>query len=338
MTRIAIAAPIRPSAHSGNDVTAARWASLLTELGHSVDVIPVAESAVTEGSVDPEPSAAALLDEAEILIALHGRRSAGTAGWWRNRHHGRPVVVGLAGTDLYVDMPGSAATMENVAAADALIVLQTAAVHRLQRFDPSWALKTHVIHQSVDLPLPARQPPFDEFRVVVLAHLRDVKDPLLAAKAAAMLPPTSRVAVHHGGRAMDDDWLLQASAEAASNARYVWHGELNGAAALELLASAHVLACTSISEGGANVVSEAIAMGVPVVGTRMDGNVGLLGSDHPGLFPVADALAFAELLDWLELSPKALTELGQRSVDRQHLTDPATERAALETLIHSLAA
>lgn len=77
-------------------------------------------------------------------------------------------------------------------------------------------------------------------------------------------------------------------------------------------------------------------MGVPVVGTRTDGNVGLLGADHPGLFPVGDHLAFASMHDWLELSPTALNDLAQRSVDRQHLTDPATERAALGALIRSL--
>lgn len=331
MTRVAIAAPIRPSAHSGNDVTAARWAAHLTDLGHLVEVV-----AVTEDSTAPVLGDAEALDNVEVLIALHGRRSAETAQWWRTRHPGRPVIVGLAGTDLYVDMPSDAPTMANVAAADALIVLQPAALERLHAFDPAWADKTHVIHQSVTQSLPSRTPPFDEFRVVVLAHLRSIKDPLLAARAASLLPPKSRVAVHHGGRAMDDDWLLQATAESAANERYIWHGELNGPAALELLASAHVLACTSISEGGANVVTEAIAMGVPVVGTRMDGNVGLLGADHPGLFPVGDHMAFATMLDWLELSPTALGELAQRSVDRQHLTAPETERQALDTLIRSL--
>ena len=331
MTRIAVAAPIRPSAQSGNDVTAARWAAHLNHSDHAATVVPV-----TEDEAEPTSEAMDVLDDAEILIALHGRRSAPTVRWWQRRHANRVVIVGLAGTDLYVDMPGDAATMSNVAAADALIVLQSAAVERLHAFDPSWVAKTHLIHQSVTGPLPPRRPPFDEFRVVVLAHLRSIKDPLLAARSAALLPPSSRVAVHHGGRAMDDNWLLQASAESASNSRYVWHGELNGEAALELLASAHVLACTSIAEGGANVVSEAIAMGVPVVGTRMDGNVGLLGADHPGLFPVGDHLAFATMLDWLELSPTALADLERRSIERQYLTDPATEQAALDTLIRSL--
>ena len=210
---------------------------------HRLDLLPIDEGA--------EIPAVGKLNDAEMLIALDGRRSSETADGWRARHPDRPVIVGLVGTDLHVDMPSDASTMANVAAADALIVLHPAAAERLHALEPSWADKTHVIHQSVDPPLPPRQIPFDGSRVVVLAPLRSIDDPLLAARAASMLPPTSRVAVHHGGRALDDDGLLQASAEAASNKRYVWHGELNRPAALELLASAHVIVCTSISDGGA---------------------------------------------------------------------------------------
>lgn len=329
MNRIVIVAPLRPG--SGNEVTATRWATHLDDLGHEVEIV-----GVSQHHEAPHPDDVATLDNAEVLICLHGRRSAPTAQWWRTRHPERPVVVGLSGTDLYLDMPSDALTMTNVAAADALVVLQPAARERLHAFEPAWADKTSVIHQSVSIDQPIRHPPFDEFRVVVLAHLRSVKDPLLAAQAASLLPPKSRVTVHHGGRAMDDDWLLQATAESSSNERYIWHGELNGPAAAELLASAHVLACTSLAEGGANVVSEAIAMGVPVVGTRIDGNVGLLGADHPGLFPVGDRLAFASMLDWLELSPTALNDLAQRSIERQHLTAPTTEREALNSLLESL--
>ena len=49
-------------------------------------------------------------------------------------------------------------------------------------------------------------------------------------------------------------------------------------------------------EGGANVVSEAIAVGVPVVGVAHPGSVGLLGEDYPGYFPVGDTEGLAALL------------------------------------------
>ena len=53
---------------------------------------------------------------------------------------------------------------------------------------------------------------------------------------------------------------------------------------------------SSRSEGGANVISEAIVAGVPILASRMDGNVGLLGADYPGYFPVGDTQALARLL------------------------------------------
>ena len=49
---------------------------------------------------------------------------------------------------------------------------------------------------------------------------------------------------------------------------------------------------TSELEGGANVISEALALGVPVVSSRIAGSVGLLGADYPGYFPFGDTQAW----------------------------------------------
>ena len=270
-------------------------------------------------------------------MALHARRSAAVVRWWRNRPTRRPLVVGLTGTDLYIDMPADAAAMASVEDADALIVLQQRAVDRLSGLRPAWGAKSRVVHQSIDpATVPPRRPVGDEFRVVVLAHLREVKDPLLAARAVRLLDPSSRVRIHHGGGALDDDWANAAAAEVAENSRWVWHGELARPDAMELLATAHVLACTSAAEGGANVVTEAIAAGVPVIGTRIDGNTGLLGDDHPGLVPVGDERALSGLLHRLETDPAVLAELQQRIDALAPLADPATERRALAELLDSL--
>ena len=63
-----------------------------------------------------------------------------------------------------------------------------------------------------------------------------------------------------------------------------------------ILAGSQLLVITSRLEGGSNALSEAVASGVPVLSTRIDGSVGLLGPMHPGLFPVGDAAALAGLL------------------------------------------
>ncbi|MEM9034510.1 MAG: selenoneine biosynthesis selenosugar synthase SenB [Actinomycetota bacterium] len=328
MSRIAVVVPIRPTARSGNDVTAARWAGLLTELGHEVVTAPVIEAA------EPDAATAAALADADALLVLHALRSAKVVEWWERRVPARPLIVALTGTDLYLDLPESPAARRSVEAADALIVLQRSAVDRLAGLDPSWAEKARVVHQSVDPALvPDRTPAPDELRVVVLAHLREVKDPLLAARAARLLPDSSRVVVHHVGAALDDGWRAAAETEAAENPRYRWHGELDHRAAMRMLATADVLACTSVEEGGANVVTEALAVGAPVIGTRMDGNTGLLGEDHPGLVPVGDHEALSELLARIEAEPELLAELQGRTDALRPITDPATERTALAEVV-----
>jgi glycosyltransferase involved in cell wall biosynthesis len=254
----------------------------------------------------------------------------------------RPIVVGLAGTDLYADLPDDPTARAAIDIADRLVVLQDAAIERLAAIGAALGAKAHVVYQSVEPPLPERAQPSEEspgtqFVVVVLAHLRDVKDPLLAARAARQLPEASKVKVVHAGHAHDDEWRDRALAEEEHNDRYHWIGEIDRAEALGLLASATVLACTSRLEGGANVVTEAIALGVPVVGTSIEGNWGLLGASYPGLVPVGDAEALATWLHTLETSGGALADLNRRVQARQIITQPATERAAWNSVMSHFA-
>ncbi len=335
MARIVIVAPVRPGMNSGNDVTAGRWADHLRALDHQVEVVSVDELAPSLTG----PTQAAL-SKADVLIALHARRCSTVVDWWTHHRPEQPLIVGLAGTDLYADMPDDLDAMRTVAAADALIVLQSAAVDRLAGFDPRWGAKAHVIHQSVghqsDGNVPERTPQPDEIRVVVLAHLRSVKDPLLAGRAAQLLPATSRIAVHHAGRAHDATWAEAATELSRDNPRYTWHDELAPDAAMQLLATAHYLACTSRSEGGANVVTEAIAMGVPVIGTDIEGNTGLLGADYPALVPVGDEQALSALLHRLETDSNFVAELQRRTDDLAPMTLPQAERDKISALLDSI--
>jgi hypothetical protein len=88
---------------------------------------------------------------------------------------------------------------------------------------------------------------------------RDVKDPLLTACAARLLPAGSRVRVVHAGAALDARLEKLARAEDRANPRYRWLGDGPRTRALRLLAGSQLLALTSRLEGGANVVSEAFA-------------------------------------------------------------------------------
>lgn len=335
--RIAIVAPIRPGATSGNDVTAARWARRLAELGHETSVVPVGADPADQITLGNHGDGAA----ADLLVALHARRCAPAVAWWNATFPDRPIVVGLAGTDLYHDLPDDADARRSLSFATRIVVLQPAAIDRLAGFDGDAASKAHVVAQSVELPdvdgQPLRhRPDPGRFGIAVLAHLREVKDPLLAARAARLVRDGSRVRVDHAGVAHDDAWEKSAREEMDTNPRYHWHGELRRDEALRLLARSTVLACTSRLEGGANVVSEAIALGVPVVGTRIDGNTGVLGDDYPGLVDVGDAPALARLFERLEHDPTLLDDLRRRVTDRRPLTTPEAERDAWSIVLDAL--
>ena len=73
---------------------------------------------------------------------------------------------------------------------------------------------------------------------------------------------------------------------------------------------------SSRHEGGANAVSEALALGVPVLATAIPGSIGLLGEELPGLYPVGDARRLADLLLRAETDPAFLASLAARSCAR----------------------
>jgi glycosyltransferase involved in cell wall biosynthesis len=76
---------------------------------------------------------------------------------------------------------------------------------------------------------------------------------------------------------------------------------------------------------------------VPVLASRVDGNVGLLGSDYPGYFPAGDTRALARLLDRLEREPAFARRLATAVARRAPLFRPARERAAWRRLLAEVA-
>ncbi len=174
------------------------------------------------------------------------------------------------------------------------------------------------------------------FEVCVLGHLREVKDPFRAAAAVRLLPRASRVEVAQVGGALSDEMEAQARAEAASNPRYRWLGEHPRWKAVRVLARCRLLVLTSVMEGGANVVCEALACSVPVLSSRISGSIGLLGEDYPGYFPVGDTEALAALMGRAETDPGFYTGLKARCEAQAPLVDPARERERWDALLKEL--
>jgi glycosyltransferase involved in cell wall biosynthesis len=172
--------------------------------------------------------------------------------------------------------------------------------------------------------------------VSVIGHLRDVKDPLRAAAAARLLPPGSRVRVEQVGGAYTAQWAERARAEMKANPRYRWRGDVSRAEVRRLLARSHAMVISSLSEGGANVISEAAVAGVPILASRMDGNVGLLGGDYPGYFPVGDTRSLARLMQRLEGDPRFARALARAVRARAPLFVARREIAAWRRLLEEL--
>lgn len=309
--KIAITTPKGPASTSGNWTTADRWASLLRESGHEVTV---------SGSWEGEA--------AELLISLHARRSADSIARFAAAHPDRPLVVALTGTDLYRDIREDESARQSLDLAHRLIVLQERGPDELA---PEHRAKTRVIHQSASAA--PRRPDPEGFTVCVLGNLRPEKDPFRAALAANLLPETSGVRVLHAGSAEAEGYEEAAEEHERKIPRYRWLGPAEPAEALKLLGRSRALVQSSVMEGGANAVGEAIASGVPVLASNIPGNVGMLGEDYPGYYPAGDERALAGLMRRAETEAIFYEELRHGVRSRAHLVSRDCERDSLAELV-----
>jgi glycosyltransferase involved in cell wall biosynthesis len=170
----------------------------------------------------------------------------------------------------------------------------------------------------------------------VVGNLRAEKDPFRCALAARSLPFTSRIRITHAGKAHSEKFAGQARALASAEPRYRWLGEVPRWQVRRLLSRAHLLVQSSVMEGGANAVAEALAAGVPVIASRIVGNVGMLGEDYPGYYPVGDERALAMLLEQTETDATFYGLLKARCAARRSLTLPEREREALGDLLEEV--
>jgi putative glycosyltransferase (TIGR04348 family) len=229
----------------------------------------------------------------DMLIALHARKSHSSIASFRSERPHCPLIVVLTGTDVYRDIRSDANAQSSLALADRLIVLQERALDELA---PALRRKAHVVPQSC-MSVLEHTPPKSKFRVCVVAHLREEKDPFRAVRALALLPDAGNLEVVQVGEALDERMRAEARTWQARETRYRWTGSVPHARALRWMAASHALVVSSIMEGGANVISEAVTIGVPVLASKIPGNVGMLGARYRGYFETGDEHALARLIE-----------------------------------------
>jgi len=90
-------------------------------------------------------------------------------------------------------------------------------------------------------------------------------------------------------------------------------------------------------EGSCNAMCEALALGVPVIASRISGLIGTLGDDYPGYFPAEDTQALAEQLRRAETDHAFLSELREHCGQAAKLLAPEREQQAWANLLAELA-
>ena len=264
-----------------------------------------------------------------MMIALHARRSAPSIARFANVCPQRPLVLALTGTDLYRDIRSDAQARQSLALATRLIVLQA---EGLSELSPEHAAKAMVIYQSARTLRPGRRGR-RHFDLVLVGHMRPEKDPLTALRALCLLPPDLPVRLFHIGGALDPGLAAEVAVLGAGDRRYHWLGALPQAATRQLIKRCHLLLLPSLMEGGANVLIEAVTSGVPVLGSDISGNRGMLGADYPGWFPVGDAAGLAALISRAVGDPDYHATLSRRCAERVSLFTPSRECAAVCSLL-----
>ncbi|MEY4729622.1 MAG: hypothetical protein RL020_780 [Pseudomonadota bacterium] len=310
---IVLVSPALKKANNGNWQTAYRWSRFLAPY-YKVSIVP-----------DWRETG----DRPDVMIALHARRSAESIESFAKACPDKPLIVVLTGTDLYQDIRHDASAKRSLELATHLVVLQDEGLHELTEAQQK---KCRVIYQSARelTPVTTTQKNFD---VILVGHMREVKDPLTPMRALSLLPETSLVRLLHIGNAQEEKLRNAATQLEKNNLRYIWLRELTHAQTRQRIKRAKLMVISSLMEGGANVIIEAITSGVPVIASQVSGNVGMLGRDYAGYFPVGESKALAALLDQAEREPKFLKQLKQQCERRMVLFTPERENNAVNALI-----
>ena len=312
--RLVIVTPGLRQANNGNWQTAHRWARMLAPRWR------VTLTDRWQGG-----------DE-HVMIALHARRSAPSIAAWRKTRGPAPLLLVLTGTDLYRDIHQDAQAQASLTFADALVVLNELGARQLA---PALRERCHVVLQSC-AERRALVKTGRHLRALMVGHLRDEKDPLTYLRAAQRLAARADLRFDLIGAALDPALGAQAAALAMQQPNYRWLGALPHAATRRQIQAAHVLVHASRMEGGAHVVIEALRSGTPVLASRIDGNVGLLGGEYLGYFPAGDDVALAAVLQRCRDDPDMLSGLRAQCDSRAALFAPETEAATLRGIVAGL--
>jgi putative glycosyltransferase (TIGR04348 family) len=311
---VCIVSPALADANNGNWQTASRWARMLASHYR----------VMLRDHWKDEP--------ADILVALHARRSAESIERWSRNRPDAALAVVLTGTDLYRDIATDPAAQRSLELADRLVVLHERAVDDLPLRYRGKAVacfqSTHVRATLTKTQL--------HLRAVMVGHLRDEKSPSTYFEAVRGLTHRRDIVLDHIGQALDPALGDKARELEREAPNYRWLAAQSHSTTRSRIQRAHVLVHPSRIEGGAHVIMEAIRSGTPVLATRIAGNVGMLGPQYAGYFELGDAKGLANLLERCRDDPASLEVLRKQCKMRSPLFEPARESATLRAVFDGM--
>ena len=316
LPRVCIVTPALADANNGNWHTARRWGEFLSG---------VADVHITL-AWDGTP--------VDALVALHARRSADSVERFHAARPNAPLALVMTGTDLYRDLQSDPLAQHSLQCASHVVVLQDEGLHTL----PAAArARARSIVQSAP-----RRVRHDQATThtgfVAVGHLRDEKDPLTLMRAARRLTADAAIRIVHIGNPLDAALADEARRTMQACPHYRWLGGLAPAAARRWIARSRARVHMSRMEGGANVVIEAVRSQVPVLASRIDGNVGLLGRDYGGYFETGDDAALAGLMQRFAADAGFAAHLAAQCREREPRFAPAEESRAVRGLLSDMLA
>jgi glycosyltransferase involved in cell wall biosynthesis len=349
MTRridVRILTPFGAASGMGNWRTASRYAQMLRSSGVSAEVFE--PSGIEDACIQTGQRC--------VAIVLNAQRSADEVAAFHRA--GIPVLLVMTGTDLYVSLkpeqkgtPAYGRAEQSLTLASMIVTLQDEARRELLARWPELDGKVHVLLQTS----PIRKPfapvithQSKTVRFMIAGHIREEKDPRTGFLAFHKAFPDGWARRADGGRvpvrlihvgSYQDKTLMQELM--LMSGRYpgiLLEGPLSHAETMRSMTHVHCLIQPSVSEGGALVISEAVACRLPVIASNIPAHRAQLGEDYPGLFAVGDADQLAQQLtrfvadtSFSEVLRSCQPELALR------LTATASERDELLRMVRKLA-
>lgn len=314
--RIALISPFTLPFYCGNSILAERLRQGLIERNYQVAVF---------NSVHDDPAKAAGYSP-HIIHSFNAERPY---EWMRElrKQYITPWVITLTGTD-YNSWSGAkeppSRIRESLEQADALVVFHDEALQILCGSMPQLKGKAHVIPQGVTLSRQEAAPRLvrekyglnpDDVVFLTVCGIRPVKNLPCAIEAFFEVEQVvPHVRLLHVGPIMDKEEAERVRSLGKSLRCFRLLGELPPSGVRELMGAADVFLNTSLNEGMAGAILEAMAGGLPILASAVAGNRSLVQDGVNGLlFSPENYQPMREAAITLALNDSLRTALGGRN-------------------------